>query len=79
MDDLKELRVKLVPIWCTSHSHMARPRPSKIRITSQNNLLPLRRRKLRRMRVALCEVVLIIGQRSFHTAKEKNLSLSRRL
>jgi hypothetical protein len=46
-DDLKELRVKLVPTWCTSRSHMAKARVklSRIRITTrQSKLLPLRRR-----------------------------------
>jgi hypothetical protein len=33
MDDLNELRVKLVPTWCTNHSHMARAKASKTRIT----------------------------------------------
>jgi hypothetical protein len=47
MDDLKELRVKPVPTWCTSRSHMAKEKAklSRIRITtSQSKLLPLRRR-----------------------------------
>jgi hypothetical protein len=80
-DDLKELRVKPVPTWCTSHSHMAKAKKklSKIRITtSQIKLLPLRRR-IRRMRVASCMDLRIIGQRSFQIAKEENLNLSRRL
>jgi hypothetical protein len=47
-DDLKELRVKPVPTWCTSSRHMikAKAKLGRIRITtSQNKLLPLRRRK----------------------------------
>jgi hypothetical protein len=47
MDDLKEIRVKPVPTWCTSHSHMAKAKAklSIIRITtSQSKLLTLRRR-----------------------------------
>jgi hypothetical protein len=58
MDDLKEIRVKPVPTWCTSHSHMAKAKAklSRIRITtSQTKLLPLRRRRrIRRMGVASC-------------------------
>jgi outer membrane biosynthesis protein TonB len=51
MDDLKELRVKLVPTWCTSRRHMAKAKLSRIRITtSQRKLLPLRRRRRRRRR-----------------------------
>jgi hypothetical protein len=65
MNDLKELRVKPVPTWCTSRSHMtkAKARLSRIRITiSQSKLLPLRRRRrIRRMRVASCADFLIIG------------------
>jgi hypothetical protein len=57
-DDLKELRVKPVPTWCTSHSHMAKAKAkiSRIRITtSQSKLLPSRiRRRIRRMRVTSC-------------------------
>jgi hypothetical protein len=66
MDDLKELRVKPVLTWCTGRSHMtkAKAKLSRIRITtSQRKLLPLRRRR-RRIRVALCADLLIIGQRS---------------
>jgi hypothetical protein len=78
-DDLKELRVKLVAIWCTSRSHMAKAKLSKIRITtSQSKLLPLRRR-IRRVRVASCADLLIIGQRSVQITKEEDLNLSRRL
>jgi hypothetical protein len=72
-DDLKELRVKPVLTWCTSHSHMtkAKKKLSKIRITtSQIKLLPLRSR-IGRMRVASCTDLQIIGQRSFQIAKEK--------
>jgi hypothetical protein len=81
-DDLKELRVKPVPTWCTSHSHMAKTKAklSTIRITtSQSKLLPLRRRRIRRMMVASCADLWIIGQRSIQIAKEENLNLSRRL
>jgi hypothetical protein len=77
-DDLKELRVKPVPTWCTSRSHMAKANAklSRIRITtSQNKLLPLRR-IIRRMRIDLCADLLIIGQRSVQTIKEENLNLS---
>jgi hypothetical protein len=44
-NDLKELRVKPMPTWCTSHSHMAKANTklSKIRTTtSQSKLLHLR-------------------------------------
>jgi hypothetical protein len=46
-DDLKEMRVKLVPTWCTNRSHMAKAKTksklSRIRITtSQSKLLSLR-------------------------------------
>jgi hypothetical protein len=63
MDNRKELRVKPVPTWCTSSSHMARAKASRSRITtSQSKLLTSRRRRIkRRMRVALCAVPLIIG------------------
>jgi hypothetical protein len=80
-DDLKELRVKPVSTWCTSHRHMAKAKAklSRIKITpSQSKLLPLRRRR-RRMRVVSCANLLIIGQRSAQTAKEENLNLSRKL
>jgi hypothetical protein len=73
-DNLKELRVKPVPIWCTSHSHMAKVKAklSRIRIIiSQSKLLPLRRRIIWRMRVASCANLLIIEQRSVQSAKEK--------
>jgi hypothetical protein len=55
-DDLKELRVKQVLIWCTNRSHTAKAKTklSRIRIiTNQSKLLPLRRR-IRRMRIASC-------------------------
>jgi hypothetical protein len=48
MDDLKELRVKPAPTWCTSRRHMAKAKAklSRIRITaSRSKLLPLRRRR----------------------------------
>jgi hypothetical protein len=64
MDDLKEIRVKPVPTWCTSHSHMAKAKVKlrRIKITiSQSNLLPLRKRRIRRMSVASCVDLLIIG------------------
>jgi hypothetical protein len=64
-DDLKDLRVKPVPTWCTSRSHMAKVKAklSRIRITtSQSKLLPLRRRIIiRRIQVASCVGLLIIG------------------
>jgi hypothetical protein len=64
-DDLKKLRVKPVPTWCTRRSHMAKAKAklSRIRITiSQSKLLHLRRRIRRRgMRVASCVDLLIIG------------------
>jgi hypothetical protein len=82
-DDLKELRVKSVPTWCTSRSHMAKTKAklSRVRITtSQSKLLPLRRRiRIRRMRVSSCADLLIIGHRSVQITKEENLNLSRRL
>jgi hypothetical protein len=54
---------------------------SRIRITkSQSKLLPLRKRRIiRRMRVASCVDLLIIGQRSVQIVKEENLNLGRRL
>jgi hypothetical protein len=82
IDDLKELRVKPVPTWCTSHSHVAKANAKlkRIRITtSQSKLLPLRKRRIRRMRVTSCVDLLIIGQKSVQTTKEENLNLSRRL
>jgi hypothetical protein len=79
-DDQKELRVKPVPTWCTSRSHMAKAKLSRIRITtSQRKLLPLRRIRIRRMRVASCVDLQIIGQRSVQIMKEENLNLRRRL
>jgi hypothetical protein len=80
-DDLKELRVKPVPTWCTSRRHMAKAKLSRIRIiANQSKLLPLRRRRrIRMMRVVSCADLLIIGQRSDQTAKEENLNLSKRL
>jgi hypothetical protein len=65
-DDLKELRVKQVPTWCTSYSHMAKAmaKLSKIRITTRQSKLPPLRRRIRRRMVALCADLLIIGQRS---------------
>jgi hypothetical protein len=83
MGDLKELRVKPVSTWCTSHSDMAKAEAklSRIKITtSQSKLLPLRRRRRRRRRmVASCVDLLIIGHISVQTSKEENLNLSRRL
>jgi hypothetical protein len=82
-DDLKELRVKPAPMWCTRRRHIAKVKAklSRIRITtSQNKLLSLRRRRrIRRMILVLCADLLIIRQRSSQTAKEENLNLSRRL
>jgi hypothetical protein len=53
---------------------------SRIRITiRQSKLLPIRRRRRRRVRVASCVDLLIIGQRSVQIAKEENINLSRRL
>jgi hypothetical protein len=80
-DDLKELRVKPTPTWCTSRKHMANAKLRRIRITtSQSKQLPLRRRRrIRRMRVVSCVDLLIIGQRSVQIVKEENLNLSRRL
>jgi hypothetical protein len=83
MDDLKELRVEPVPIWCTNHSHMVKAKVmlSRIRITiSQSKLLPLRRRRrIIRMRVTSYADLLIIGQKSVQTVKGENLNLNRRL
>jgi hypothetical protein len=57
MNDLMELRVKPVPTWWTSRSHMIRTKASRIRIkTSQSKILPSRRRRIRRMMVASCAV-----------------------
>jgi hypothetical protein len=66
-DDIKELRVKPVPTWCTSCSLMIKSKAklSRIRITiSQSKLLSLKRRIIRRMRVASYTDLLIIEQRS---------------
>jgi hypothetical protein len=73
MDDLKELRVKLVSTWCTSCNHMLRAKESRTKIiTNQSKVLPSRRR--RRRRIASCAVPLIIRQRSAQTVKkEENL------
>jgi hypothetical protein len=70
-DDLKELRVKPVSTWCTSHSHMTKEKLSKIkRIISQSKLLPLRRRIIiRMMMVVSCANLPIIGQRIIQIAK----------
>jgi hypothetical protein len=79
-DDLNELRVKPVPTWCTSRSHTvkAKAKLSRIKITtSQSKLLPLRRR--RRIRVASCADLQIIGQISVQITEEENINLSRRL
>jgi hypothetical protein len=80
-DDLKELRVKPVPTWYTSRSHMAKAtaKLSRIRITrSKSKQLPLRRRRRRRkMRIASCADLRIIGQRSVQIAMEENLNLSK--
>jgi hypothetical protein len=59
---------------------MARAKTSRTRIiTSQSKILPSKRRRIRRIRVASCAIPLIIRQRSAQTAKEENLNLSRRL
>jgi hypothetical protein len=84
MDDLKELRVKLASTWCTNRIHIAKAKAktklSIIRIiASQSKLLPLRRRRIRRMSVILCADLLIIRQKNAQTAKEENLNLSKRL
>jgi hypothetical protein len=68
MRDIKELRVKPVPTWCTNHNYMikakAKTKLSRIKIIiSQSKLLHLRRR-IRRMWVVSCADLLIIGQRS---------------
>jgi hypothetical protein len=70
-DDLKELRVKPVSTWCTSHSHMTKAKLSKIKIIiSQSKLLPLRRRIIiRMMMVVSCADLPIIGQRIIQIAK----------
>jgi hypothetical protein len=80
-DDLNELRVKPAPTWCTSRSHMVKVKISRIRIiASQSKQLSLRRRIIiRRMRVASCVDLLIVGQRSVQTTNEENLNMSRRL
>jgi hypothetical protein len=70
-DDLKELRVKPVSTWCTSHSHMTKAKLSKIKIIiSQSKLLPLRRIIIiRMMMVVSCADLPIIGQRIIQIAK----------
>jgi hypothetical protein len=72
-DNLKELGVKPVPTWCTSCSHIAKTKLSRIRITiSQSKLLPLRRRRrIRRMRVTSCADLLIIGQKMSKSQRKK--------
>jgi hypothetical protein len=56
-DDLKETRVK--PMQAKAKAKLSRTRI----ITSQSKLLPLRRRRrIRRMRVASCVDLWIIGQ-----------------
>jgi hypothetical protein len=73
-DNLKELGVKPVPTWCTSCSHIAKAKLSRIRITvSQSKLLPLRRRRrrIRRMRVTSCADLLIIGQKMSKSQRKK--------
>jgi hypothetical protein len=58
----------------------AKAKLSRIRITArQSKQLPLRKRRIRRMRVVSCADLLIIGQRSAQTAKQENLNLRRRL
>jgi hypothetical protein len=58
----------------------AKAKLSRIKMTtSQSKLLPLRRRRIRRMSVASCADLLIIGQRIVQITKEENLNLSRRL
>jgi hypothetical protein len=48
--DLKELRVKPIPTWCVSCSHMASASTSRTRTTtSQSKILHSRRRRIRRM------------------------------
>jgi hypothetical protein len=58
----------------------AKAKLSRIKMTtSQSKLLPLRRRRIRRMSVASCADLPIIGQRIVQITKEENLNLSRRL
>jgi hypothetical protein len=59
----------------------AKAKLSRIRITIiQSKLLPLsRRRRIRRLRVASCADLLIIGQKSVQILKKENVNLSRRL
>jgi hypothetical protein len=76
MNNLKELRVKPVPTWCTSRSHMTKAKLCRIIITtSQSKLLPLRRRRTRRrrrrMRIASCADLLIIGQKVSKPQRKK--------
>jgi hypothetical protein len=77
-NNLKELRVKPVPTWCTSRSHMTKAKLCRIIITtSQSKLLPLRRRRRRtrrrrrRMRIASCADLLIIGQKVSKSQRKK--------
>jgi hypothetical protein len=79
MDDVKELRVKPIPTWCISYSHMARTKASRTRIIASQSKILHSRRRIRRRMVALCAIPLIIGQRSVQTTKEENLNLNRRL
>jgi hypothetical protein len=72
-DDLKKLKVKPVPTCCTSRSHMVKSKTklSRIRIIIIHcKLVPLiiiiRRR---RVRIASCADLLIIGQRSVQIVK----------
>jgi hypothetical protein len=76
MGDLRLLRARLVPIWCKSLTAKARVRERR---PSRSLLLLLRRKSLRKVKAVLCVDLLIIGQRSAHTAKEESLHLSRRM
>jgi hypothetical protein len=70
-NDLKELRVKPTSTCCTNHSDMAKAKLSRIRITRQSKLLPLRRRRIRRMSVALYVDLLIIRQKVSKLQRKK--------
>jgi hypothetical protein len=76
MGDLSLLRARLVPTWCKNLMAKARAREKR-----PSRSLPLfsRRRNSSKIKAVLYVDILIIGQRSAHTAKEGNLHLSRRL
>jgi hypothetical protein len=70
MGNLKLLRVKLVPTRCRDLNLMVIRRARERRPSPS---LPLLSRRKGRVKTTSCAVVLIIGQRSVHAAKEEIL------